>query len=123
MLLAVAIVAWLLIAVPVLSALRVVAKWAVVRFGRQPLRVAELPPHLGLAAVAQGGVAAALGINFFLTYGDAAPGPARAMVTTVLLGVTLAQVAAPALMGRALRVPRLTRAVAAVELSVDRHFD
>lgn len=99
--------AWILVAVPLLAALRVVAKWAVVRYAREPLKVPDLPPHMGLAAVAQGGVAVALAINFFIVYGGPVPegGPPGAVVTTIVLGVLVAQLAAPLLMNRALSAP------------------
>ncbi|HEX9704576.1 MAG TPA: hypothetical protein VGA20_04965 [Gemmatimonadales bacterium] len=91
---------WILLAVPVLAALRVVAKWGVVRLARRPLRVTVLPRDVGLATVAQGGVALAIGINFYITYGGAAAG---AVVTTIVLGMAIAQLIAPPLMLRALR--------------------
>ncbi|HXF96486.1 MAG TPA: hypothetical protein VNI61_10350 [Gemmatimonadales bacterium] len=91
---------WILVAVPVLAALRVLAKWAAVRFGRALLRAQALPPDTGFATVAQGGVALALGINFYITYGGAAAG---AVVTTIVLGMAIAQLLAPPLMLRALR--------------------
>jgi hypothetical protein len=53
-----------------------------------------------MATVAQGGVALALGINFYITYGGAAAG---AVVTTIVLGTAIAQLIAPPLMLRALR--------------------
>jgi hypothetical protein len=55
----------------------------------------------GFATVTQGGVALALGINFHITYGHATPG--GIVLTTVVLGMALAQLAAPRLMARALR--------------------
>lgn len=91
---------WILLAVPVLAGLRIAAKWAAVRFGRGPLRATRLPPDVAFATAAQGGVALALGVNFYITYGGAAAG---AVVTTIVLGVALAQLAAPPLMLRALR--------------------
>lgn len=92
--------AWLIVVVPLLAAARVLAKWAAVRFGRGPLRVTDLPPHSGVATAAQGGAALAVAINFYITYGGA---PAAALVTTVILGIGIAQMAAPALMLLALR--------------------
>ncbi len=88
---------WILVAVPVLAALRVAGKWAAVRFA---------PPrsNLGLATVAQGGTALALGINYYMSY-DGAVGGGGAMVTTVILGIALAAVAAPRLVALALRGP------------------
>lgn len=109
--------AWIFLAVPALAALRVAAKWTAARYGREPLRVPALPPHLGLATLAQGGVAVALGINFFLTYGADAPEAAGAVVTTILLGALLAQALALPLMGLALRPARLTGAAPAAEVT------
>ncbi|MGH7567753.1 MAG: hypothetical protein ACREL9_02105 [Gemmatimonadales bacterium] len=106
--------AWILVAVPLLAALRIAGKWAAVRFAPEPVRVAGLPAHLGLATVAQGVTALALAINFYITYGGAAAG---AMVTTVILGIAVAQVAAPPLMALALRGPRLTAPAPIPELS------
>lgn len=91
---------WIFLAVPVFAALRILAKWAPVRLGRGPLRATALPPDVGLATVAQGGVALALGINFYITYGGVSGG---AVVTTIVLGMALAQLVAPPLMLRALR--------------------
>jgi hypothetical protein len=91
---------WILLAVPLLAALRVLAKWGAVRLSRGVLRATALPPDAGLATVGQGGVALALGINFYITYGGSAAG---AVVTTIVLGMALAQVLAPPLMLRALR--------------------
>lgn len=91
---------WIVLAVPLLAGLRVLAKWAAVRLARGPLGATDLPPDAGFATVAQGGVALALGINFYITYGGAAAG---AVVTTIVLGMAVAQVIAPPLMLRALR--------------------
>jgi uncharacterized membrane protein len=73
--------------------------------------------------VAQGGAALALGIDFFLTYARE-PGSrgvglgGAAVLATIILGVALAQLAAPLLTQRALRLPRAALAPApAVDLS------
>ncbi len=113
---------WILPAVLVLGVLRVAVKWAAVRYGRGPLKLPHLPPQVGLAGVAQGGVALALGSNFFITYGGPG-GPGGAVITTIVLGVVLAQVAAPKLMALALRAPPLTPAPVAVELSPEPRAD
>ena len=91
---------WILVAVPVLAGLPIAVRWAAVRFGLGPLQATRVPPHVGVATVAQGGVALALGINFSMTFGGAAAG---AVVTTIVLGMALAQLAAPPLRLRALR--------------------
>ena len=90
---------WILLGVIVLAALRIFVRWAVVRFGRPLFRAHDLPPDVGFATVAQGGVALALAINFYITYDNGA-----AVVTTAVLGLALAQAVAPALMRRALRL-------------------
>ncbi len=89
--------AWLVPAALLLGAVRVAARWAAVRYGREWLRVPGLPPHVGLATVAQGGVALAIAMSFTLIYGGGA------ILTTVLLGVALAQAIAGPLMALALR--------------------
>ena len=69
--------------------------------------------------MAQGGAAIALGVNFFLMYGGRGAGSSGAVLMTVVLGVTLAQLAAPRLMALALRpAPApLTQPAALPELS------
>jgi hypothetical protein len=74
---------WILPAVVVLGLVRVAARWA----------------NRGLATVAQGGVAVAVGGTFYLLYG---PGGGT-VLTTVLLGVALAQAIAGPLMALAAR--------------------
>jgi hypothetical protein len=80
---------WLLPAALVLGVVRVAARWAPIRYTRAWLTLPDLPPHLGLANVAQGGVAVALGLSFTLAYGGSGT-----LLTTLLLGVGLAQAAA-----------------------------
>jgi hypothetical protein len=95
--------AWVFLAVPVLAALRVAVRWAVGRFALRRFPAGHwLPRDLGLATVAQGGIALALGLNFYLTYGGAGAAP---VLTTVALCVLVAQLAAPPLLARALRPP------------------
>ena len=91
---------WLVPAVLLLGVLRVVARWAAVRFGRVWLRVPGLPPHFGLATVAQGGVPLALAVSFNLIYVGAGGG--GAVLTTVLLGVAFSQAIAAPFIARAL---------------------
>lgn len=93
---------WIVVAVPILAGLRILGKWAAVRWARGPLRATFLPANAGFATVAQGGVALALAINFHITYAGALAG---AMLTTIVLGMAVAQLAAPPLMARALRGP------------------
>ena len=119
---------WILIAVPLLVALRIGAAWAALRAGRRlPVEgVAQFPAHIGLATMAQGVAAVALGLNFLMVFGGRGAG----VLTTIVLSVATAQLAAPALMKRALgttpagpaapAVPGpLTRAGAAPEVSVN----
>jgi hypothetical protein len=80
---------WLVPAVLLLGVLRVAARWAAVRYGRVWLSVPGLPPHFGLATVAQGGVPLALAVSFNLIYVGAGDG--GAVLTTVLLGVAFSQ--------------------------------
>ena len=94
---------WVLIAVPLLVAARAAAKWAAVRYGGVALYLAGVPPNAGLGTVAQGGAAIAMGMNFFVAYGGQAGGTNGALLTTIVLGVAVAQLAAPPLMALALR--------------------
>lgn len=107
---------WVLVAALALAAARVVARWLSVRLARAPLGLARvLPPDLGLAGVAQGGVAVALAMNFFILYGASAGGP---VVTIALVGLGLNLLVAPAAMTRALRPARaLTGPPAAPEVT------
>ena len=119
---------WIVVAAVLLGSLRAAARWTAEYLGRPLLRLARLTPDAGIATVAQGGAALALGIDFFLTYGrepggrgaaGAGAGAGAAVLATMILGVALAQLVAPLLTQRALRLPRaaLTPARAAVELS------
>ncbi|PYO93884.1 MAG: hypothetical protein DMD60_15090 [Gemmatimonadetes bacterium] len=102
---------WVLVAVPLLAAARIAAKWAAVRYGSVALQLAGVSPNVGLGTIAQGGVAIAMGLNYFMTYrgdgADAAGASAAGggLLTTVVLGVVAAQLVAPPLMGLALRAP------------------
>ncbi len=89
---------WLLLAALLLGVVRIATRWAAVRYGREWLHVADVPPNLGLATVAQGSVAVALGLSFNLVYAGAGT-----ILTTVLLGVALAQAITGPLLGLALR--------------------
>ena len=124
---------WILAAVPVLAALRVGARWASARYARVALRLRDVPSHIGLGTVAQGGTALALGINYFLMYGDRPDTPgggiagdaAGAVLTTLVLGIALAQLAAPTLMrlaSRAVPAP-LTPATISPELTTNARAD
>lgn len=110
---------WVLAAAVALAGVRVAARWAAVRgLGRAVRLDGLLPPNLGLAGVAQGGVAVALAMNFFIVYGTAAGKAAGgALVTTVLVALGLAQLAAPMAMQRALAPRRLTPAPAGTEVT------
>ena len=102
---------WILPAALGLAALRVAVRWAVVRYGRDPLKAVRLPAQLGLATTAQGGTALAIAMSFFLIYPDAG-----ALVATVVVGVLLAQLAAAPLLAKSLGVPTLTAPQPAAEL-------
>jgi len=123
--------AWVLIAVPLLAAARAAAKWAAVRFGSGALHLAGFPPNGGLGTVAQGGVAIALGLNFCIAYGGEPSGASSALLTTIVLGVAVAQLAAPPLTALALRTTLaspvapapLTPAAAPAELSANATAD
>ena len=108
--------AWLLVAAPLLGLVRIAAKWGGVRLGREATRRREIPPLAGLVTVPQGATALALGLGFFIQYGGVA---GAAVLTTVVLGVAVAQLAAPPLVALALRQPPapLTRAPGTPELS------
>ena len=98
---------WLLPAALLLGVVRVAARWAAARYGREWLKVHDLPPHVGLATVAQGSVALALALSFNLIYagpvGSWGGRGGGTILTTVLLGVALAQTIAGPLMALALR--------------------
>jgi len=113
--------AWILGAAALVALVRVAAQWGAVRLGRAVLRLDGVPPHAGLATVAQGATALALGVNFFLMYGGHGTGGAggAAVLATVVGAVAVAQLAAPALLTLALRAgpARLTPAPETAELS------
>jgi hypothetical protein len=109
--------AWILVAAPLVALVRVAAQWGAVRLGRDVLRLHGVPPHAGLATVAQGATALALGVNVSLVYGG--HGTGAAVLATVVGAVAVAQLAAPALLTLALRAgpARLTPAPETAELS------
>ena len=113
---------WALAAAPILWALRSAAKWAVVRYARDPLHLGALPPDLGLATTAQGGLAIALGASFLLADGPTS-GTASPLLTTIVVGVVLAQLAAPPLMRLALRPAALTARARGPELTAESPAD
>src|SRR5437763_1945431 len=103
---------WIIAAVPALQALRIAARWVSTRYARLALPLRDLTPHFGLGTVAQGGTALALAVNYFITYGSGPESPGggasgmdagAAVLTTMVLGVALAQLAAPPLMRLAVR--------------------
>ncbi|HKW41400.1 MAG TPA: hypothetical protein VJN39_09125 [Gemmatimonadales bacterium] len=121
---------WLLVAAAVLTALRIAAPWAGVRYARAPLGLTDVPADIALGTVPQGGVAVALGLSFVFTYGAQGPTAGDPVLTTIVLGVAGAQLVASPLMKRALaaaatrsRAPALTAPLtppaAAPELSAD----
>jgi hypothetical protein len=129
---------WILAAVPALQALRIAARWVAGRYVRVALPLRDLPPHVGLGTVAQGGTALALAVNYFIMYGGRSETPPAggagavsgwdagvAVLTTMVLGVALAQLAAPPLMRLALRggPARLTPAPARPELTTHAPVD
>lgn len=77
---------WLLPAALLLALLRIAARWTSVRFGRVWPAVRVLPPHFGFATVAQGAAAVALAAGFDLVHGGSG-----AVLTTVLVGVIVAE--------------------------------
>jgi hypothetical protein len=99
--------------VPLVAAARAAAKWAAVRYGRVALRLPGLPPNLGLGTIAQGGVVIAMGLNFFIMGGGQGAGASGALLTTIVLGVATAQLAAPPLMLLALRTTAASAAAPA----------
>jgi hypothetical protein len=105
---------WVVVAAPLLAALRVATQWGTVRSGLGYLPAAALPSIAGLASVAQGASALALGLGFSL-----ARDTGGALLTTIALGVVLTQVVAPAVMRLAAAPPRLTAGIPAVELRSD----
>jgi hypothetical protein len=118
--------AWTLLAVLVLGLVRILAKWgAAWAAGRAgPLRARGVPPHIGFATVAQGGVALALALTAHLSFpaagavgGAEGGGGGGGLVTTIALGVLLAQLAAPVLLVRAGTLSRLTPPVPAPEVT------
>jgi len=111
--------AWILVAAPLLALVRVAAKWGAVRFGRDALRLPDVPPNVGLATVAQGATALALGFDVFIMYGRHGAGGAggAALLTTVVVGVAAAQLAAPSLVTLAIQVAPLTRAPGTPDLN------
>jgi len=96
---------WILVAALLVALVRVAAQWGAVRFGHAALGLHGIPPHAGLATVAQGATALALGVDFFMMYGGRATGVVGgpAVLATVVGGVAVAQLAAPALLTLALR--------------------
>lgn len=106
---------WILVMAVLLVWARAVARWLAVRAARGPLGLSRvLPPDLGLAGVAQGAVAVALAMNFFILYGATVGGP---VVTIALVGLGLNLLMAPAAMTRALKPAPLTAAPTAPEVS------
>ena len=104
---------WILVAAPLGAVARIAAKWAAVRYGRSLLQLTAVPPDAGLATAAQGAAAVALGLNFAIMYDGGG------VLTTVVLGVAVAQLAAPALLRLVLGTTPapLTQAPALPELS------
>src|SRR6266566_2350216 len=125
---------WIIAAVPALQALRIAARWVSTRYARLALPLRDLPPHFGLGTVAQGGTALALAVNYFITSGSGPESPGggasgrdagAAVLTTIVLGVALAQFAAPPLMRLAVRAgpAPLTPAPARPELTANAPVD
>jgi hypothetical protein len=105
---------WILAAAPVLAALRVLAQWSTVRSALGYFPTAALPLNAGLASIAQGASALALGLGFAL-----ARPAGGGVLTTIALGVILTQAVAPAVMRLAVAAPRLTAGARAADLSSD----
>src|SRR2546428_23506 len=113
---------WVLAAAPILWAPRPAPKWAGGRYAHDPLQLGAIPPQLGLATTAQGGLAVALGASFLLGDG-ATSGTGRPLLTTIVVGVVLAQLAAPPLMRLALRPTALTERAPGPELTAESPVD
>lgn len=102
--------AWLLVAAPLLAAVRAAAQWGAVRGGRVAFPLPAVAPDVGLGTVPQGGVALACGLTFALVYGGLGPGAAGAgaagggaVLATVVLAVAVTDLAAPRLLALALQ--------------------
>ncbi|HVH09007.1 MAG TPA: hypothetical protein VM736_04345, partial [Gemmatimonadales bacterium] len=136
---------WLLLAGPLVAAARLAGKWGAGLLARDVFRVPGDAPQVGLATVAQGGVALALGLNFFLMYGGGGGGGGGsgvgvgaggagvgmvvgggswesgggAVFATIVLAVAVAQVVATSLvaLARRPRVAPLTAGPPSAELS------
>lgn len=109
---------WVLAAAPVLAALRLLTQWSTVRSGLGYYPSVALPLNAGLASVAQGASALALGLGFSL-----ARGAGSGVLTTIALGVVLTQSVAPAVLRLAIAAPRLTASVPAADLRSDPERD
>lgn len=92
---------WILLAAPLLAALRAGGTWASVRYGRGVLGKAVVGAEVGLATLAQGSAALALALTFSLSY--ATQDSAGAVLATVVLGAAATLLAAPRAMAIALR--------------------
>src|SRR5207247_4194617 len=90
---------WILPAALALAALRVGGRWVVVRYGRSALGALRRPAGVGIATAPQGGLALAIAASFFLI--DPGSG---ALLTTLVVGVVFAALAAPWL--QATKMPR-----------------
>lgn len=98
--------AWLLPAALLLAVVRIATRWTSIRFGRVWAPVRALPPHLGLATVAQGAAAVALAAGFEVAHGGPPPGiGGGAVLSTVLLSVLVAEALAGPLRRLAAREP------------------
>ena len=111
--------AWMLVAALLVFGSRALAKWLAVRYGRPALGLAHLSRDWGLGTIAQGSAVVALGVSYALLYGrEAAP-----LLTTIVLLVAAAQLAAPPLLALALRpesrAPALTETEAPPEVSAN----
>jgi len=102
---------WILVAAPLLAAARSAAKWVAPRYASIAFRQDGSAPNVGLGTVAQSAVAIAMGLSFLITYGDGGTG--GALLSTVVLGVAAAQLAARPLMALALRTTPASRAAPA----------
>jgi hypothetical protein len=91
---------WVLPAALVFFIVRAAARWAAVRYGRRVMNpLAAYPPDAGLASIAQGGVAVALAMGWYLVRGPGVAG----LLTMVIVMVALSWVAARPCMARAVR--------------------
>ena len=101
---------WIVPAACILAAVRIAARWGAGRLAKDR-------PSLGMAGIAQGSVVLALALNFLLVYHGIVPVAAEGVLSVVVIGMVLAQLAAPYCLAQAFRAPQLTSSPAPAEVS------